>query len=155
MTTASMSLSSSTRRRSWTNPGLNVGTFASTCWSLIRDSARFASMSHSVLISTFFSCAKPRLSEFPCPRMPMLAVTTRSFAPRMRLPTLRRREERRPKELAAHGQPAAAAPSRDVKSRREIPSLLSFRSLATLTSFCIRARPVKFRRRILARRAQN
>jgi hypothetical protein len=47
----------------------------------------FASMSQSVLISTFFSRAKPRLSELPWPRMPMLAVTTRSLAPRMRPPT--------------------------------------------------------------------
>ena len=34
-------------------------------------------MSQSVLISTFFSCAKPRLTELPWPRMPMLATTTR------------------------------------------------------------------------------
>ena len=94
-------------------------------------------MSHSVLISTFFSCANPRLSEFPCPRTPMLAVTTRSFAPRMRLPTLGAANSDGRNSSPPTANPAAAAPSRDAKSRREIPSLLSFRSLATLTSFWI------------------
>ena len=80
----------------------------------------------------------------------MLAVTTRSFAPRMRPPTLRRRGQRGRKNSPPTAMPAAAAPSRDANSRREMPSLLSFRSLATLTSFWIRARPVTLRRRILA-----
>ena len=44
-------------------------------------------MSQSVLISTLVSRANPRLSALPWPRMPMLASTTRSLAPRMRLPT--------------------------------------------------------------------
>src|SRR5580765_5093564 len=41
-------------------------------------------MSHSVLISTFFRRANPRLSALPWPRVPMLAVTTRSLAPSTR-----------------------------------------------------------------------
>ena len=42
-------------------------------------------MSHSVLISTPGSLAKPCLSESPWPRMPIEASTTRSFAPSTRL----------------------------------------------------------------------
>ena len=42
-------------------------------------------MSQIVLISTFCRCANPRFSELPWPRTPMLASTTRSFAPRTRL----------------------------------------------------------------------
>src|SRR5438445_669717 len=102
MTTASMSLSSSTRRRSWTKPGRNVATSFRRA-SLIRSAARFASMSQSVLISTFFSLANPRLSELPCPLIPMLAVTTRSLAPRTRAGE------------SAQATPAAAVASRNVR----------------------------------------
>src|SRR6266704_3615314 len=80
MTTPSMSLSSSTRRRSCWKPGLKVGTSARAL-SLARSPNRFSSTSQRVLISTFLSLAKPRFSAFPWPRMPMLATTTRSFAP--------------------------------------------------------------------------
>src|SRR5690349_12091613 len=90
-------------------------------------------MSQSVLISTFFSCANPRLSELPWPRIPMLAVTTRSFAPRILLPTFGAACTVGRKNSPPTASPAAAAPSRDAKSRREIP-LLSFSSLATVTS---------------------
>ncbi len=41
-------------------------------------------MSQSVLISTFFSRAKLRLRELPCPRTPMWAMTILSLAPMTR-----------------------------------------------------------------------
>ena len=48
------------------NPGLNVAT-SFRVGSFARDAKRFSSTSQSVLISTFFSFAKPRFSELPCP----------------------------------------------------------------------------------------
>ena len=107
-------------------PGLKVGHVGQGLGSFDRGSAnRLASMSHSVLISTFLSVAKPRLSELPWPRMPMLATTTRSLAPRTRLPTA----------ITA----AAATAVRDANSRRET----SFRSSVMMTSclFASKFRP--------------
>ncbi len=111
MITPSMSLSSSTRRRSLAYPGLKVATF----WSALspaRLANRFSSMSQSVLISTSESLAKPRLSALPWPRMPIEASTTRSFAPSTR--------------RASPATTAAAAREVAVNRRR----LISFRSLA-------------------------
>src|ERR1051326_3110319 len=71
-------------------------------------------MSHSVLISTFFRRANPRLSALPWPRVPMLAVTTRSLAPSTRAAG-----------ASAHNAPAAAVCSRN--SLRRISGLQSER----------------------------
>ena len=62
-------------------------------------------MSHSVLTLTFGSCANPRLTELPWPRMPMLATTTRSLAPRTRPcdAALRRVPEEIPADRQAGG----------------------------------------------------
>ena len=76
-------------------------------------------MSQSVLTSTFLSVAKPRLREFPCPRIPMLATTTRSFAPMMRWPAAARRwrEGRRtPRHrdsCCGHSEPGREIAARD------------------------------------------
>ena len=134
MMTPSMSLSSITRRRSCWNPGLNVATSARRL-SLMRSSARFASMSHNVLISTFFSRAKPRLSELPWPRIPILASTRQSLAPITRPPTSGAADVDRGRRASVDSTAAAMvpSPSLDANARRVI-SLCSFGSLATITS---------------------
>jgi hypothetical protein len=74
-------------------------------------------MSQSVLISTFFSRAKPRVSAWPCPRMPMVASTTRSLAPATRLPASGAADA-----VAAADEPAADGEGRggDTEPRREV-----------------------------------
>ena len=120
ITIASMSLSSSTRRRSCTKPGLNDATsFSRSSWT--RDGARLASGSHSVLTSTFDNRAKPRFSALPWPRMPMLASTTRLLAPITRLPTCGAALSCAPSQSPPTTAPAVATPSRVLKSRREMP----------------------------------
>src|SRR5260221_9465159 len=111
---ADTSLSSRPRRRSWTVPGLKVATSFRRA-SLTRLGKRFASMSQRVLISTFFSLAKPRLRALPWPRMPTLASTTRSLAPRTRLPTVPLCA--RAIALPPSATPATAVAVRDTKSR--------------------------------------
>ena len=81
--------------------------------------ARFASTSHSVLTSTFASRAKPRLSELPWPRMPMLATTTRSLAPMTRLPTCGVAPSRAPASYRRRPRPQSPR-QRVLKSRRVI-----------------------------------
>src|SRR5262249_10432257 len=134
MTMASISLSSITRRRSCTKPGLKVGTSCSFA-SLMRSGARFASMSHSDLISTFFSRANPRLSELPWPRIPMLAVPPRPSAPRMRLPPCGAAWSCDVKKSPPTARPAAAAPTLVANSRRVTP-FDSFCLSATGTPSC-------------------
>src|SRR5579864_1846784 len=56
--------------------------------------------------------------------MPMLAVTTRSFAPGMRPPTCGAAWRRALKTSAPAATPAAAAPTRVANSRRVMPSWL-------------------------------
>src|SRR5206468_9678631 len=74
--------------------------------------------SQRVLTSTFLSLAKPRFSELPWPRMPMLATTTRSFAPRTRSLTRGAIPAFSDPKAPPAATAAAAAPTRDVKSRR-------------------------------------
>src|SRR5262245_5624834 len=100
----------------------------------MRSGAIFASMSQSVLCSTFFSRAKPRLRALPWPRMPRLAMTTRSLAPITRLPTYGAALALDPNRwLPPIATPAAAAPTRVLNSRREMP-LGSCLSLSTESS---------------------
>ena len=134
MITPSMSLSSRTRRRSCTKPGLNVATSFSRA-SLMRSSARLASMSHSVLISTLGMRAKPRFRALPWPRMPMLATTTLSLAPMTRPDTdgAALTPAGRRKSLPATKAAAATPPTRVANARRDI-AFWSFGSLDTVTS---------------------
>ena len=62
-------------------------------------------MSQSVLISTFFSRAKPRLSALPWPRMPMLADDDAIVGAEDAAADVRRRLERGAEELAAERNP--------------------------------------------------